>query len=67
MYKMESLDAAAVALVRAGDRDAFRPIVDRYSEMLFRLAYRITGNQADAEEIVQETWEFRVLSGSLCG
>lgn len=56
MDKMESLDAAAVALVRAGDRDAFRPIVERYSEMLFKLAYRITGNEADAEEIVQETF-----------
>lgn len=55
MDKMESLDAAAVALVRAGDRDAFRPIVERYSEMLFRLAYRITGNEADADEVVQET------------
>ena len=53
---MESLDAAAVVLVRAGDRDAFRPIVDRYSEMLFRLAYRITGNESDAEEVVQETF-----------
>lgn len=53
---MESLDAAAVALVRAGDRDAFRPIVERYSDMLFRLAYRITSNEADAEEIVQETF-----------
>lgn len=53
---MESLDAAAVALVRAGDREAFRPIVDRYSEMLFRLAYRITGNETDAEEVVQETF-----------
>jgi RNA polymerase sigma-70 factor (ECF subfamily) len=56
MDKMESLDAAAVALVRAGDRDAFRPIVDRHSEMLFRLAYRITGNETDAEEVVQETF-----------
>jgi RNA polymerase sigma-70 factor (ECF subfamily) len=56
MDKMESLDAAAVAQVRAGDRNAFRPIVDRYSEMLFRLAYRITGNEADAEEVVQETF-----------
>ena len=56
MDKMESLDAAAVAQVRAGDRDAFRPIVERYSEMLFRLAYRITGNEADADEIVQETF-----------
>jgi len=56
MGKMESLDAAAVALVRAGDRDAFRSIVDRYSQMLFRVAYRITGNDADAEEVVQETF-----------
>jgi RNA polymerase sigma-70 factor (ECF subfamily) len=54
--KMESLDAAAVKLVRAGDRDAFRPIVERYSDMLFRLAYRITNNEADAEEVVQETF-----------
>jgi RNA polymerase sigma-70 factor, ECF subfamily len=56
MDKMDSLDAAAVALVRAGDRDAFRPIVERYSEMLFKLAYRVTGNEADAEEVVQETF-----------
>jgi RNA polymerase sigma-70 factor (ECF subfamily) len=56
MDKMESLDAAAVALVRAGDRDAFRPIVERYSEMLFKLAYRMTGNEAEAEEVVQETF-----------
>jgi RNA polymerase sigma-70 factor (ECF subfamily) len=56
MDKMERLDAAAVALVRAGDRDAFRLIVERYSEMLFRLAYRITGNETDAEDVVQETF-----------
>jgi RNA polymerase sigma-70 factor (ECF subfamily) len=56
MDKMESLDAAAVALVRAGDRDAFRSIVERYSEMLFKLAYRMTGNEAEAEEVVQETF-----------
>ena len=53
---MESLDAAAVAQVRAGDREAFRPLVERHSAMIFGLAYRMTGNEADAEEIVQETF-----------
>ena len=53
---MDSLDAAAIAQVRAGDREAFRPIVERHSEMLFKLAYRITGNESDADEIVQETF-----------
>jgi RNA polymerase sigma-70 factor (ECF subfamily) len=53
---MESLDAAAVAQVRAGDREAFRPLVERHSSMIFGLAFRMTGNEADAEEIVQETF-----------
>lgn len=53
---MDSLDAAAIAQVRAGDREAFRPIVERHSAMLFKLAYRITGNESDADEIVQETF-----------
>ena len=53
---MESQDAAAVAQVRAGDREAFRPLVERYSHMVFGQAYRMTGNESDAEEIVQETF-----------
>ncbi|HEU5451810.1 MAG TPA: sigma-70 family RNA polymerase sigma factor [Terriglobales bacterium] len=56
MGRMESLDAAAVAQVRAGDREAFRPLVERHSAMIFGLAFRMTGNEADAEEIVQETF-----------
>ena len=53
---MESQDATAVAQVRAGDREAFRPLVERYSHMIFAQAYRMTGNENDAEEIVQETF-----------
>lgn len=53
---MEVSDAAAVALARAGDCDAFRVLVDRHSRKLFRLAYRLTGNEEDAEDIVQETF-----------
>lgn len=53
---MEVTDAAAVALVRAGDCDAFRLLVERHSRKLFRLAIRLTGNKDDAEDIVQETF-----------
>ncbi|MGH9523661.1 MAG: RNA polymerase sigma factor [Terriglobales bacterium] len=53
---MQISDAAAVRSVRSGDKDAFRPLVERYSHMLFVLAYRMTNNETDAEEIVQETF-----------
>ena len=53
---MQISDAAAVRQVRSGDRDAFRPLVERYSHMLFVLAYRMTNNETDAEEVVQETF-----------
>jgi RNA polymerase sigma-70 factor (ECF subfamily) len=36
--------------------DDFRLVVERYSRSVFRLAYRITGNEQDAEEVVQETF-----------
>lgn len=53
---MEVTDVAAVALVRAGDSDAFRLLVERHSRKVFRLAIRLTGNRDDAEDIVQETF-----------
>jgi len=52
---MEVTDAAVVAQVLAGDREAFRLLVERHSRSIFRVAYRMTGDQHDAEEIVQET------------
>jgi len=56
MNRMEENDAGIVAQVLAGDRDAFRVVVERHSATLFRLAYRMTGNEQDAEEVVQETF-----------
>ena len=53
---MEVSDAAAVAKAREGDQDAFRALVERHSVRLFQLAYRMTGNEQDAEDIVQETF-----------
>src|SRR5882762_6359256 len=49
-------DAAAIERTLAGDRDAFRVLVERHSRNVFRLAYRLTGNQHDAEEVVQEAF-----------
>lgn len=49
-------DAAAVERTLGGDRDAFRVLVERHSHNVFRLAYRMTGNRQDAEEVVQEAF-----------
>jgi RNA polymerase sigma-70 factor (ECF subfamily) len=61
---MELSDSVAVAQARAGDYAAFRVLVERHSRNLFRLAYRMTGNQQDAEDVVQDAFlrAFRQLS-----
>lgn len=53
---MELSDEAAVLAVRAGNRDEFRVLVEKYSRAVFRLGYRMTGNQQDAEDVVQEAF-----------
>lgn len=40
----------------AGNREAFDTLVLRYEQRLYRTALGITGNTADAEEVVQETF-----------
>jgi len=49
-------DSLAVALAKGGDNDAYRLLVERYSRSVFRLAYRMMGNEQDAEDVVQETF-----------
>ena len=53
---MDLNDVAFVTKARAGDADAFRVLVERHSRALFRLAYRMTGNEQDAEDVVQESF-----------
>jgi RNA polymerase sigma-70 factor, ECF subfamily len=53
---MEFNDVLAVSRARSGDTDAFRVLVERHSRSLFRLAFRMTGNQQDAEDVVQESF-----------
>src|SRR5215831_14758041 len=54
---MDASEAAAVlARARQGDGEAFRALVERHSRSVFRLAFRMTGNEQDAEDVVQESF-----------
>jgi RNA polymerase sigma-70 factor (ECF subfamily) len=52
---MDLSDGMAVTRARSGDSDAFRTLVERHSRSVFRLAFRMTGNEQDAEDVVQES------------
>jgi RNA polymerase sigma-70 factor (ECF subfamily) len=53
---MEWTDSAAADEARRGNQNAFRVLVERHSRSVFRLAFRMTGNEQDAEDAVQETF-----------
>jgi RNA polymerase sigma-70 factor (ECF subfamily) len=56
MVNMGQNERATIQAVLAGDKDAYGALVIRHSRMLFRLAYRMTGNEADADDVVQEAF-----------
>ena len=62
---LQSTDLELVQAARAGDAAAFHALVDRYAHSLFALAVSLSGNVADAEDMVQETFTgaFRGLAG----
>ena len=54
---MDATEAAAVLdRARQGDSEAFRALVEQHSRSVFRLAFRMTGNEQDAEDVVQESF-----------
>src|ERR1700761_7102528 len=56
MLRMDKNDQAAIRAVLAGDKDAYGALVVGHSARLFRVAFRITGNEADAEDVVQDAF-----------
>ncbi|MEL6523995.1 MAG: RNA polymerase sigma factor, partial [Pseudomonadota bacterium] len=51
---MTTPDDALAQAAAAGDREAFALLLQRHYDRLFRLAFRLMGNQADAEDLTQD-------------
>jgi RNA polymerase sigma-70 factor, ECF subfamily len=60
---MSGDDHLLLTRVAAGDASALDELMGRYSTRLYRLAYGITRNQGDAEEVVQDVFLQLVLKG----
>jgi RNA polymerase sigma-70 factor (ECF subfamily) len=56
MLRMGRNDHETIRAVLSGDKEAYGALVVRHSHSLFRVAFRITGNEADAEDVVQEAF-----------
>ncbi len=56
MVRMDKNDLASIRAVLSGDREAYGALVERHCQSLFRVANRITGNEADADDAVQEAF-----------
>jgi RNA polymerase sigma-70 factor (ECF subfamily) len=53
---MDPNDAHDVAQAQSGDEQAFRRLVERHGRSVFQLAFRLTGSEPDAEDIVQDAF-----------
>ncbi len=53
---MPTPDDALLERMRAGDHGAWAEFVDRHRRRMFAVAYRMTGNAGDAEDLVQESF-----------
>ena len=49
-------EAELVRKMISGDKDAFAGLMEIYQKQALRAAYLISGNYADSEDIVQETF-----------
>jgi len=58
-------DPELVGLAQDGDSEAFGELVNRYQNKIYRLARRVTDNQEDAEDVLQESFvrAFRAIGG----
>ena len=47
-------DSELAAQAVCGDREAFRRLLERHYDLIYRIAYRYLGSAADAEDIAQD-------------
>ena len=52
--RMTTSDETLATAARGGDRAAFSLLVERHYDRVFRLAFRMTGRSADAEDLAQD-------------
>ena len=52
----QKIEADIVARVLKGERQAYALLVDEYKSPIYNLAYRMTGNSEDADDLTQETF-----------
>lgn len=49
-------DRIYIYKIKQGDITAFSKLIDKYKDMAFNIAYQLTGNTEDAEEITQDAF-----------
>ena len=53
----EGPDSILIAASKRGDGGTFAVLVERYRATLFSVAFRITRNREDAEDVVQQSFQ----------
>ena len=53
---VDDIDSICMRAIAEGDREAFANLVERWQNRLINFFYRSTSNQADAEDLAQETF-----------
>jgi RNA polymerase sigma-70 factor (ECF subfamily) len=53
----EAPDSILIAAGKRGQVSIFDVLVERYQARLFSVAFRITGNREDAEDVVQQSFQ----------
>ncbi len=52
----KTVEREQIRLARQGDADAYGRLVTRHQQTVFNIAYRVTGNRQEAEDVAQETF-----------
>jgi RNA polymerase sigma-70 factor, ECF subfamily len=54
--QVEYVDTDLIRRTRAGDREAFEELFNRYQKRVYNLIYRIIGNESDSSDLTQEVF-----------